>query len=43
MVTQKNSNKYQEEENEDEEAYEKDNLTYDPEKINIITREPTIE
>ncbi|MGD1702157.1 DUF262 domain-containing protein [Dapis sp. BLCC M229] len=43
MVTQKNSNKYQEEENEDEQAYEKDDLIYDPEKINFITREPTIE
>lgn len=44
MVSQKNSNKYQEEENEDEEEFSgKDNLTYDPEKINIITREPTIE
>ncbi|NEO53285.1 MAG: DUF262 domain-containing protein [Okeania sp. SIO3B5] len=43
MVSQKNSNKYQAEENGDEEVYEKDNLTYDPEKINIITREPTIE
>ncbi|WP_219884689.1 hypothetical protein [Merismopedia glauca] len=31
-----------EEENEDEQ-YEKDKLIYDPEKINIVTREPTIE
>lgn len=44
MVSQKNSNRYQEEENEDEEEFSgKDNLTYDPDKINIITREPTIE
>ncbi|NES04049.1 MAG: DUF262 domain-containing protein [Okeania sp. SIO2F4] len=44
MVSQKNSNKYQAEENDDKEEFSgKDNLTYDPEKINIITREPTIE
>ncbi len=46
MVSKENSNKYQEEKNEDEEEEElsgKDNLTYDSGKINIITREPTIE
>ncbi|MGK7919220.1 MAG: DUF262 domain-containing protein [Trichodesmium sp.] len=43
MSSKENYSKYQEEENDEEEAYEKDNLTYDPEKINIITREPTIE
>ncbi len=31
------------EEDNDVEQYEKDNLPYDPEKINIVTREPTIE
>lgn len=43
MVSEENLNKYQEEENDEEEEYEKDDLIYDPEKINIITREPTIE
>ncbi|MEB3342855.1 MAG: DUF262 domain-containing protein [Okeania sp.] len=43
MSSKENYSKYQEEENDEEEVYEKDNLIYDPEKINIITREPTIE
>ncbi|MEM1172899.1 MAG: DUF262 domain-containing protein [Cyanobacteria bacterium P01_H01_bin.35] len=43
MISKEKLNKYQEEENDEEEAYEKDNLIYNPEKINIITREPTIE
>jgi hypothetical protein len=33
----------EEENDDDEEQYEKDKLIYDPEKINIVTREPTIE
>ena len=36
------SSELEEEENEYE-RYEKDSLEYDPEKINIATREPTIE
>ena len=43
MVNKENSDKYQEEENDEEEKYEKDDLIYEPEEINIITREPTIE
>ncbi|MDE5097744.1 MAG: DUF262 domain-containing protein, partial [Trichodesmium sp. St16_bin4-tuft] len=43
MVNKENSDKYQEEENDEEEEYEKDDLIYEPEEINIITREPTIE
>ncbi|MGD1805730.1 DUF262 domain-containing protein [Dapis sp. BLCC M126] len=43
MSSKENSSKYQEPENDEEEAYEKDNLIYDPEEINIITRELTIE
>ncbi len=43
MSSKENSNKYQEAENDEEEAYEKYELIYDPEKINFITREPTIE
>ena len=43
MSSKENSSKYQEPENDEEEAYEKDELIYDPEKINFITREPTIE
>ncbi len=43
MSSKENSSKYQEPENDQEEAYDKDNLIYDPEKINFITREPTIE
>ncbi|GGA28595.1 DUF262 domain-containing protein [Okeania sp. KiyG1] len=34
--------KYQEEENYKEEVYQRDNLIYDPDQINIITREITI-
>ncbi|MEG4499336.1 DUF262 domain-containing protein [Microcoleus sp. F10-C6] len=36
-------NLMQEEEDNGDEAYETDKLIYDPEKINIFTREPTIE
>jgi hypothetical protein len=36
-------NLMQEEEDNDAEAYETDKLIYDPDKINIFTREPTIE
>ncbi|MEG4171091.1 MULTISPECIES: DUF262 domain-containing protein [unclassified Microcoleus] len=36
-------NLMQQEEDNDAEAYETDKLIYDPEKINIFTREPTIE
>lgn len=43
MVSKEKSKEYQEEEHDDDEIYEQDDLIYDPEKINIITREPTIE
>lgn len=39
----KNNSESLEEEDLDKEEYEKDRLIYDPEKINIVTREPTIE
>lgn len=47
MTELKNSNLELEddlpEEDNDDEPYEKDRLIYDPEKINIVTKEPTIE